>query len=423
MEKVLYDTFCNVLREELITAAGCTEPIALALAGAKCTTLLGAFPEKITINVSGNMIKNVKGVTIPGTEDLKGIEYSVILGAIANCPHKGLEVLHGISKEDVEKAKEIFDKKICTVNRIKSDVKLYIEVIMYKGADCAEIEIMHTHTNTTKVMKNKEKIFINPCNIEDFNSSLTDRTKLSVSNILDFANELNIDDIKDILDKQIECNCSIAKEGLQKEYGLTVGKTLYESGNCCVKEKMKAYCASGSDARMGGCDLPVVINSGSGNQGLTIANGINIYCTKNKVEETTMYKALTIANLVAIHIKSKIGRLSAFCGVVSASIGVGAAISYIEGGSLEVISNTIKNGIGNLSGVICDGAKSSCAIKIASSIDATMLAHQLAMKGKVIGDGIGIIEDDVENTINNLSIIASQAMVETDEMILKIMSK
>ncbi len=423
MQKDLYKTFCNILEEELITASGCTEPIALALASSKCIDVLGAFPEKITVNVSGNMIKNVKGVTIPGTSDLKGIEYSVILGAIVNNHLKGLDVLHDITESDIKFAKEVYNKKICVINRVKNDVKLYIEIIMEKGNETAEVEVMHTHTNITKVIKNGVNIFFNPCSLDDFNSSLTDRSKLNIKNILDFANDLDISDVYNVLTHQINCNYEIAKEGIKNDYGLSVGKTLMESGNCCVKEKMKAYTASGSDARMGGCDLPVVINSGSGNQGLTIANGIYIYCQKNKIDNDKMYRGLVVANLVAIHIKSKIGRLSAFCGVVSASIGVGAGISYIVDGSYNVISNTIKNGIGNLSGVICDGAKSSCAIKIASSVDASLLAHQLALKGKVIDDGIGIICECVEETIDNISIIASQAMVETDEMILNIMSK
>ncbi len=426
MDKSLYETFCNILKEELIMASGCTEPIAIALASATCCDLLGTFPEKIEINVSGNMIKNVKGVTIPGTKDLYGIEYSALLGAIVNSPKKGLEVLQNITPEQIEEAKELYNKNVCVVNRVKNDIKLYIEISMSAGEETAVVEVMHTHINVTKLEKNGKEIFYNPCSIDDFNSSLTDRSMLSLKNIIDFANELDVKDVIEVLGNQVKCNYAIAKEGLSKDYGLTAGQIILESCGCggCVKEKMKAYAASGSDARMGGCDLPVVINSGSGNQGLTIGNSIYIYCQEKKIEEDRMYRALALANLLGIHIKSKIGRLSAFCGVVSASIGVGAGVTYLESkGDYEAISRTVKNGIGNLSGVICDGAKSSCAIKIASSIDATMLSHQLAMNGKVIGGGIGIIYDCVEDTINNLSKIASEAMLETDEMILSIMSR
>ncbi len=423
MDKKLYDVFCSILNEELAIASGCTEPIALALAGAKCRSILGKFPSKITINISGNMIKNVKGVVIPGTNDLKGIEYAVILGAIVNEPQKQLEVLHDVGDEKIAKAKDVFDQKICIINRVKNDVKLYINIIMEAEKESAEVEIMHTHTNITKIMKNGEEIFFNPCSLVDFNSSLTDRSKLTVEEIFNFANNLNIDDLKMIFDRQLKNNYYIACEGITNEYGLAVGRTIINMDACCVKEQMKAYCASGSDARMGGCDLPVVINSGSGNQGLTIANGIKVYCDKNNIDDDKMYRALAISNLVAIHIKSKIGRLSAYCGAVSASIGVACGLSYIEGGNYETICNTVKNGVGNLSGVICDGAKSSCALKIASCIDASVLAHKLAMNNKVIGDGVGIINDCVEETINNICNIASKAMVETDEMILNIMSR
>ncbi len=418
-----YDEFIKILEEELIAAAGCTEPIALALAGAKCTEILKDFPEKIKINVSGNMIKNVQGVIIPGTEDLFGIEYSVILGAIVADSSKNLEVLNGMKKEQIDEAVKVKEKNICTIEKEDTEIKLYIKVEMFKGDNSALVEIAHTHSNIIRLERNGKQLFYNPCEADDFNSSLTDRSKLSVKSIIDFANTLNIDDIKDLLNKQLEYNFKIAEEGLTNKYGLSAGKIILDNSNGVLKEKMKAYASSASDARMGGCDLPVIINSGSGNQGLTIANSLNVYFKENNISDDKKYRALALANLIAIHTKSKIGRLSAFCGAVSASIGVGSAITYLENGTNENIEGTIKNCVGNLTGVICDGAKCSCAIKIASSVEASYLSHQLSMQNNVIGDGIGIVHKSVEQTIDNLAIIASKSMMETDEMILNIMTQ
>ncbi len=414
--------FSKILREELIVAQGCTEPIALALASAKCIETLGEVPDKIIVNLSGNMIKNVQGVTIPGTDDLRGPEYASILGMIAGDSHKNLEVLTGITKEDIETAKKLYAKNICTLNHRADKAKLYIEVVMEKGDQYALVEVMHTHLNFTKVEKNGCRIIYNPCQEKDFNSSLVDRTGLSVTNIIEYANQVEIDEIKNILKTQIEKNIQIVEEGFKNKYGLNVGKTLLETAEGSLKEKMKAYASSGSDARMSGCDLPVVINSGSGNQGLTISSPIYIYCKEKSIDQDSMYRALAIANLIPIHIKTSIGRLSAFCGAVIAGIGVCAALIYLDKGTLKQIEGGIKNCIANLTGVICDGAKSSCALKIASSIEAAYLSKVLSLKGSVVSDRTGIIYESIEETIKNLSDIASQAMLETDKYIFKIMT-
>ena len=417
------DIFTNIINEELIVASGCTEPIAIALASAKCCDVLGQFPDSIIINVSGNIIKNVQGVIIPGTKKLRGVELSAILGALVGDPKKQLEILKDLSTSQIEKAIDLNEKKICTINHKKSNVKLYIEVIMKSGDNEASVEVMHVHTNITKIVKNGERISYNPCSEDDFNSSLTDRTKLSIEGIVDYANTVDISIIEPIFNRQVDYNLKIAKQGFNYDYGLNAGRSLLKNANGSIKEKMKAYAASGSDARMSGCDLPVVINSGSGNQGLTICAPIYVYAKDMEISNERLYRALAVANLIAIHIKTRIGRLSAFCGAITAGIGVGCGIAYLNNASIETIEGTIKNGISDLSGVICDGAKPSCAIKIASAVDAGVMSYQLASENKVVETGTGIINKSAEETIKNIASIASDAMVETDELILSIMTK
>ncbi len=417
----MINTFTKILKEELVSAAGCTEPIAIALCSAKCAELLEEEVKSIEINVSGNMIKNAKGVTIPGTKDLVGLEYSAILGMLVKKSERSLEVLNGLDEETIKEAKKIYDKKICKVKRKDTDIKLYIEIIMKGENNESQVEISYHHTNFSILKKNGKAIFHNPCESEKLIENITDRSGLSVKNIIKYAEEVNVEDIKETLGRQLEYNVKIAEEGLTNKYGLTSGKIIYDMSDGMLREEMKGLAASGSDARMSGCDLPVVINSGSGNQGITIGASLSRYFEHKKVSEEDQYRVLAVANLIAIHIKSKIGRLSAFCGVVSASIGVGTAMTYIESKDIEKIENTVKNGVANLTGVICDGAKCSCAIKIASSLDAGITAHYLGMKDKVVGHGIGIINGNVEETIDNLVEIATESMVLTDEKIFNIM--
>lgn len=419
--KNTHTVYTNILKEELVMALGCTEPIALALAGAKCAETLGSEPDSIEINVSGNIIKNVQGVIIPGTKSLKGIELSVLLGTVAKHSGKQLEVLNGLEEGQIKKALAMKANGICQVNHAKGKPKLYIEIIMRKGDQEALVEVMHQHTHITKIQKNGKNIVYNACQEEDFNSTLTDRSLLTIDDILEFANTVDMQMIRPILSTQIDNNLRIVEEGFNRQYGLNTGRILLDAAGGSVKEKMKAYAASGSDARMSGCDLPVVINSGSGNQGLTIASPIYIYCKEMSISEDRMYRALAVANLIPIHLKTRIGRLSAFCGAVTAGVGVGTALTYLSHGSVKQVEDTIKNCLADLTGVICDGAKPSCAIKIASSVDAAFMAHQLAMHGSVVEAGTGIIYREVEETIKNMADIAHDAMVETDEMILRIM--
>lgn len=422
MKDGLLKSYSEILREELIVAAGCTEPIAIALAAAKCVETLGCEPENIEVYASGNIIKNVQGVIIPGTKLLRGVEYAAILGMLAGDSSKQLEILNGLSKDKIDRAKQLYERCICVTKHKKDTAKLYIEMTMRNGDDYAQVEVMHVHTNVTKLIKNDERIFCNPCEENNFNSSLTNRELLNIKDILEYTKTVDIDIIEPTLKRQFEYNLDIIKEGQNYEYGLNVGQTLLKYAHGSVKEKMKAYAASGSDARMSGCDMPVVINSGSGNQGLTIAGPLYIYAKEYNISDNRLYRAAALANLIAIHIKTKIGRLSAFCGAVTAAIGVGCAVTYLNNGTLKNIEDTIKNGLSDLSGMICDGAKPSCAIKIASSIDAAMMSCQLAMENRVVEKGTGIIYSTAEDTINNVSDIVSKAMTETDELILQIMT-
>ena len=417
-----FDTYTHILKEELILAQGCTEPIAIALAAAKCRETLGREAETICVNLSGNMIKNVQGVIIPGTKDLKGVALAAILGMLVGRPQKQLEILQGLMPDTLEKAKKLEAKGICSVHHKSTSDKLYIEVMMTAAGESARVEVVHTHTNFAAIEKNGEKLAYNPCAESEFNTSIADRTTLTVERIIAYADKVEMAVIAPIFKTQVAHNLKIAEEGLAGDYGLSTGKILLKHASGSIKEKMKAYAAGGSDARMSGCDLPVVINSGSGNQGLTIAAPVFVYAKENGFDDHALYRALAVANLVPIHIKTRIGRLSAFCGAVTAGIGVGCAIAYLNGGGLKMIEDTIKNGIADLTGVICDGAKPSCAVKIASSVDAAVMTYQLAAEGKTVEPGTGIIYDTAEATIKNVGDLASEAMIETDELILKIMT-
>ncbi len=420
--KEYYDIFTNILREELIVALGCTEPIALALASAKCMEILNEEPVGMTVYASGNMIKNVQGVIIPGTKNLRGIELSSILGMLVGDSSKQLEVLHNLNSGLIKTAEDLNKRNFCKVIHKASTPKLYFEIVLQSKNNETRVEVTHVHTNITKIEKNGERILFNPCQEDDFNSSLNDRSVLSIDKIMDYCKNVPTEVIKPIVENQIKNNLRIANEGFDNNYGMNVGKSILDNSGDNLKEKMKAFAASGSDARMSGCDLPVVINSGSGNQGLTISSPLYIYCKEHKISEEDFYRGLAFANLIPIHIKTRIGRLSAFCGAVTAGIGVGCGLTFLSGGTLTQVENTVKNCLANLTGVICDGAKSSCALKIASSVDAAVMGHQLAMKNRVVNAGTGIIYESTEETIRNVANIASDAMTETDDLILKIMT-
>ncbi|EKV57021.1 L-cysteine desulfidase family protein [Brachyspira hampsonii] len=419
MDKTLYNNYINILKEELIPALGCTEPIAIAFAGAKIREIIGNIPEHITVKCSGNIIKNVKGVTVPNSGGLKGIDTAAILGLIGGDASKNLEVLSAVKQDDIYKTKELLNKKFCTCELIEGDENLHIIIeAEYKNTN-ALVEIKNSHTNITKIIKNGEKLLNSDNSSNKKEEDI--RETLNIKDILTFANEVNIDDIKDTIKRQIELNYSIAEEGLKNDYGSSVGKTLMKYYGDDIKNKAKAYASAGSDARMGGCSMPVVTNSGSGNQGITVSVPVIKYAEYMKVSEEKLYRALVLSNLIAILQKKHIGKLSAFCGVVCAATGAASAIAYLNDADYNIICNTITNALCTIGGMVCDGAKSSCASKIAEAVDCGILAFNLARDGKVFKAGDGLVKNDIEETIDSIGRMAKEGMKGTDIEILNIM--
>lgn len=419
MDAKLYSNYVKILNNELVPALGCTEPIAIAYCAAKARQVLGSFPDSIEMYLSGNIIKNVKGVTVPNSGGLKGIDVAAILGVVGGDESKELEVLENILPEHIEKTKLLASQGFCTCRLLEGVENLYIVAKVFSRGRSAEVTIINRHTLITRIVKDGEVLFELASSKDS--PEYADKSLLNVKDILTFANEVNIEDVKEVLDRQIEMNTAISDEGLKNCYGAQIGKTLLKVYGDDVKIRAKARAAAGSDARMGGCSLPVVINSGSGNQGMTVSLPVIEYAKEYKVSKEALYRALVVSNLTAIHQKKYIGSLSAYCGAVSAACGSGAAITYMLGGSYEEICLTITNTIANVGGIVCDGAKSSCAAKIASSVDAAILAHYLSTCHCRFCPGEGIVKDDVEGTIKSMGYIGRIGMKETDTEILKIM--
>ncbi len=423
IEKVL-----RILEEEIVPAEGCTEPIAIAYAAAKAKKILGAIPNKVDIFLSGNIIKNVKSVTIPNSNGMIGIEVAVAMGIIAGNSDKELMVISEVSPEQLKQVENYLEKKIIKTHVFPGDIKLYIRLEIESNEDKVVLEIKHTHTNLTKIEKNGEVLLNQVCNDGDFNSSLTDRKILSVKYIYDLTRVIDIDLVKPIFKKVISYNSAIAEEGLTGKYGVNIGKMILNNiekgiyGND-IRNKAASYASAGSDARISGCALPVMTTSGSGNQGMTASLPIIKFAAEKDLSEEELIRGLFMSHLMTIHVKTNVGRLSAYCGAICASAGVAASLTYLHGGSYEMVCDAITNILGNLSGVICDGAKASCAMKITSGIysafDATMLALQRdALKAKD-----GIVGADIEKTIINVGNLAQAGMKGTDEVILKIMTE
>lgn len=422
MNKEICQAYIEILKSELIPALGCTEPGAIAYASAKAAEVLGVFPEHIEIKCSGNIIKNVKGVVVPNSGGLRGIEAAAVLGAIAGKrgAENELEVLHRITEEDIRETSKLLKQDFCKCTLQEGESNLYIEVSAVCADHQAQIIVKDSHTNIVLIKKDGELLLEK--NMQGDGGRLEEKKKLlNVKDIIDFADTVNLEEVKDILSYQIHVNTAIAEEGLTNEYGASVGKTLLESYGNDIKVRAKAKAAAGSDARMGGSSMPVVINSGSGNQGITVSVPVVEYAKELGADQEQMYRALLISNLLSIHIKKYIGRLSAFCGAVSAACGSGAAITYLYGGNFEAISSTIVNTIGNVGGIVCDGAKASCAAKIASSLDAAIMAHNMTAQNRKFQKGEGIITDDIEKTIENIGYIGREGMKETDTGILHLM--
>lgn len=420
MDSALYTNYLNILKSELIPALGCTEPIAIAYASAKAAQLLGEFPDSIEMRLSGNIIKNVKGVTVPNSGGLKGIDIAAVLGAVGGNADKALEVLEEITPEHIQKAKELTELGICSCSLAENVPNLYISAKARKDSHYAEIVIADQHTNIVKMEKDGKLLLKKE--LETVTEPVSvDKSKLTVKDILEFADQVKIEDIEEIIGQQVRLNTAIAQEGLDNNYGAQIGKTLMHVWGKSVTTRACARAAAGSDARMGGCSMPVVINSGSGNQGITVSLPVIVYADEWEVSREKLYRSLIVSNLIAIHQKYYIGSLSAYCGAVSAACGAGAGITYMYGGSYQQVSLTIINTLGNVGGIVCDGAKPSCAAKIASSVDAALMAFQLSIQNKSFLPGEGIIKGDVEETIKSMGYIGRVGMRATDTEILNVM--
>ena len=417
-EDSLYSIYVQILKEELVMAMGCTEPIAISYACAKATQVLDHLPDRIVVKASGSIIKNVKSVIVPHTNGLKGIEVAAAAGALYGDADAKLEVLSSATREQIEELPEYVQNTNITVQHIEQGHVFDLEIHVYYEQEHASVRIVDTHTNIVQIEKNWQVIF------EDNTTSLelkADHSALIMKQIWDFSQTVDIDDVKEILDRQITCNMAIANEGIHNSYGANIGHVILNMDSDCVKTRAKAYAAAGSDARMNGCELPVVINSGSGNQGITCCVPVVVYAKELDCTQEQLYRALVLSNLTAIYIKTGIGTLSAFCGAVSAGAAAGAGIAYLHNGTYKEIQHTIVNALAILSGTICDGAKASCAAKIASSIDAGIMGYYMYKNKQQFYAGDGIIAHSVDETIQNIGTLGSQGMLQTNDKIIEMM--
>lgn len=417
---IRYQAYVQILKEELRPAMGCTEPIALAYAAAKAKELLKAMPDRVVVEASGSIIKNVKSVIVPNTDHLKGIEAAVAAGIVAGRPEKELEVIAEVTPAQIAEMKQFMGQTDIIVDHIDTGITFEIVVILYHGDSYVKVRIVNYHTNIVLLEKDGEILFEIPVEGES-EEGLTDRTLLSMEGIWDFINTVDIADIHEVLEQQIRYNTAISEEGLRGNYGANIGSVLLDLYGDDIRTRAKAKAAAGSDARMNGCELPVVINSGSGNQGITISIPVIEYAKELKAGDDMMYRALALSNLTGIHQKTLIGRLSAYCGAVSAGAGAGAGIAYLDGGGYEEVVHTVVNALAIVSGIVCDGAKASCAAKIASAVDAGILGYEMYKRGQQFYGGDGIVTKGVEETIRNVGRLGKDGMRETNKEIIKIM--
>lgn len=417
MSKENYSAYVSLLKSELIPAMGCTEPIAIAYAAATARDTLGCFPDSAHIEVSGNIIKNAKSVVVPHTGGMRGIDSALIAGLVAGRAEARLEVISEVTPDEIDRMNEV--KKTLPVKVALSDGEeaFYIHVTLTSGTDTAEVEVIGRHTNITKIKKNGNTVFHSDNDI----TASTERVPLTVEEIVDFADNVDISEVKDVLDRQISYNMAIAEEGLRNDYGANIGKVYLSAYPNDVSIRAKAYTAAGSDARMNGCELPVIIVSGSGNQGMTASIPVIVYAREMGVSAELLYRALCLSDLITIHVKSGIGTLSAYCGAVAAGAGAGCGVAYLHGGKYREIAHTLVNALAIDSGLICDGAKASCAAKIATAVENGLLGFHLFRAGNQFFGGDGIVKKGVENTIGSIARLAKDGMRETDKEILHIM--
>ncbi|MCJ8328239.1 MAG: L-serine ammonia-lyase, iron-sulfur-dependent, subunit alpha [Campylobacterales bacterium] len=416
----------NLLREEIVPAQGCTEPIAIAYVSAKARETLGLLPNKVNIYISGNMIKNVKSVIIPNSEAMVGIEAAVALGLCAGDSKKELMVISELTKDDIKKAKDYLKSNVIHVIHDKTTVKLYIKIEMFHGDNSSLVEIKHYHTNITRIEKNSKILLDQICNDIDFKSKEEDRSILNIKSIYNFAKTCDIKDVEYLFNQVIALNSKIARAGLNEEFGVNIGSLIQKNMNegfygKDIRNKCVSFAAAGSDARMSGCSLPVMTTSGSGNQGMTASLPIIKYCNEKNLSKEELIRGLLFSHLATIHLKTNIGRLSAYCGVMCAASAVAGAITFLENADYDTVANAITNNLGNVSGIICDGAKASCATKVATGLYAAFDSSMLALNHKYLQGGDGIISTNVEDTIKNIGVLAQSGMKKTDEVILSIM--
>lgn len=417
--KSYFNAYTDILHEELVPAMGCTEPIAIAFASAKAREVLGEVPDCVNIEVSGNILKNVKSVVVPNTDGLRGIPAAAAIGIVAGNAQKELEVISQITKEQIKQTKRFLDTTPISVNFADTPHIFDIMITLAKGTDSAFVRIVEHHTNIVCVKKNSDTIFEKEIAPEE--NGLTDHSVLNIENIIEYADNVDITEVTPLLQRQIDYNMAIAQEGLSNSYGANIGSTLLAQNSTDIHQKMRAFAAAGSDARMNGCEMPVIICSGSGNQGITASVPVIVYAEETGKDHEALLRALCISNLVTIHLKAGIGRLSAYCGVVSAACGAAAGVAYLEGGRYDTIAHTVVNALAMDSGIICDGAKASCAAKIASSVDAALLGLTMYRNGNQFYSGEGLVAKGVENTIRNIGSLARNGMASTDKEIIRLM--
>lgn len=421
-----YETFARILKEELVSAMGCTEPIAIAYAAAKAREVLGAMPGRVEIGVSNNIIKNVKSVVVPNTDGLKGIEAAAAAGIVGGQADKLLEVISQVTQAQKTQMKAFLAEVPMEVAAVDNGMIFDIIIKLFAGASWAKVRICQYHTNIVSIEKNGEVLYradvqSQGCADQPSEIGLADKSLLNMKDIIEFADTCAIEDVKEVLDRQIQYNTLIAEEGLLGDYGANIGSTMLKFYGNDIRNRAIAKAAAGSDARMSGCELPVVINSGSGNQGITVSIPVIEYAKELSVPKEKLYRALVVSNLIAIHEKTGIGRLSAYCGAVSAGCAAGCGIAYLNGGGYEALTHTLVNSLAIVSGIICDGAKPSCAAKIASSVEAGILGYHMYRNHQEFKGGDGIVKKGVEATIRNVGRLGRDGMRQTDEEIVKIM--
>lgn len=420
LDRKVYQAYLDVLKQELVPATGCTEPIAIAYAGAIARKTLGQVPEQVELIVSGNIIKNVKSVVIPHSNGRKGLEAAVAAGIICGRSELELDVLSQTSPEDLQQLDAFLAGNRVQVRPSQAECPFDIQVKLTAGQDNAYVRIIGSHSNVVQVQKNGQPLVDHPFSTQGVSADENHRL-LNVKDIVTFADTVDLDEVRPILQRQIDDNMAIAQAGLTQNYGANIGKILLRSYGNSVHNRAKAWAAAGSDARMNGCEMPVIINSGSGNQGITASVPVIVYAKECDVSQEQLYRALVVSNLTAIHLKTGIGSLSAYCGATSAGCGAGAGVCYLYGGKYKEISHTIVNALAINSGMLCDGAKASCAAKIASAVEAGLLGMQMYLHNSQFYGGDGIVAKGVENTIRTVSTIAREGMRSTDAEIIQFM--